>query len=179
MVRKGGSWVARISGEPIFPNTTSISMFYYFGLDGVGSLTLKSSPEENPSNVTLTGSTFDLGNYEIRVINSIHWFDVSVLILLGNDSDTFTQRYFGKRIEPGKVWKAKDYIHSRIWENLRTYNPVENPDAVIEDLMQLNDETEPSSNFFAFQKLFVDKFQVFFSYLRSCVFHGTNTMGKV
>ncbi|KAG8811250.1 Processing alpha glucosidase I, partial [Serendipita sp. 400] len=114
----GGSWAARISGKPIvIGKPLRISMIYYFGLEGLGSLDWESEQDDDgvTEPVHLSGSTPDLGQFNIRIEDGPD----NRFTKYGGRSEDFKSRigkthYFGTGMSAGDVWKAKEYLYQHL-----------------------------------------------------------------
>ncbi|KAI0303387.1 glycoside hydrolase, partial [Multifurca ochricompacta] len=136
----GGSWAARIKGEPINKEQPSRTSFvFYAGLEGMGGLDLETDEDENGLDgpVVFTGSTPELDDFTIRIV----------------DGKT---HYSSFRVPAGNIWQAKEFIIKDIVQHAeKAVQSVENGANLLPD---------PSKQLFAVQKLFDGKFQfdVFF-----------------
>ncbi|KAI0287922.1 glycoside hydrolase family 63 protein [Russula brevipes] len=162
----GGSWAARIKGEPIDEEKPSRTSFiFYAGLDGMGGLDLETDEDENgiEGPIALAGSTPELDDFTIRIVDGPE----NMAIYDGPFSDVFTNRigkthYSGYRVPSGSVWRAKELIMQDLVQNagkaLEDFKDKNNlPDPSF--TLQLSDETLSGSNLLAFQKFFDGKFQ--------------------
>ncbi|KAJ8482276.1 hypothetical protein ONZ51_g5462 [Trametes cubensis] len=168
----GGSWAARIKGEPMNPAFPSrISTVFYVGLEGLGGIDMDNEEDENglEGTVSFTGSTPDLDDFTIRIEEGPH----NTLITEGSYASDFQHRlgkthYLGARVPPGQVWQAKDIIQNTIvkaaQEAIASYKDGAKgyPDPAF--VYQLPDEAYTGSNLFAVQKHYDGPFQfdVFF-----------------
>ncbi|KAI0255396.1 glycoside hydrolase [Lactifluus subvellereus] len=162
----GGSWAARIKGEPINGGQPSHTSFiFYAGLEGMGGLDLESDEDENgiEGPVVLTGSTPELDDFNIRIVDGPN----NKAFSGGPFSDVFAKRigrthYSGFRVPPGNIWQAKDLFQNagKAVKDIKASDSVPHPSFTL----HLSDETLSGSNLFAIQKLFDGKFQfdVFF-----------------
>ncbi|KAG5727592.1 putative mannosyl-oligosaccharide glucosidase [Termitomyces sp. T112] len=168
----GGSWAARVKGEPIKSDVPSrISTIFYFGLEGLGGLEMETDEDENgvQGDFKLSGSTPELDDFVVRVVDGPN----NTAFKSGPHANDFQERigkthFIGQPIAPGGIWQAKDSILNaliiRAREVLGSY---QDPEAGLPDpsyVLQLPDETYSGSNLFAVQKLFDGPFQfdVFF-----------------
>ncbi|KAN0141302.1 Glycoside hydrolase [Lactarius tabidus] len=167
----GGSWAARIKGEPIIEGKPSRTSFiFYTGLEGMGGLDLETDEDENGIDgpIVLTGFTPELDDFTLRVVDGPN----NEAFSDGPFADAFAQRigkthYSGFRVPPGSVWQAKEFISQQLGNNagkavegITDVNQAPDPSFTL----QLSDETYSGSNLFAIQKFFDGKFQfdVFF-----------------
>ncbi|KAG6865863.1 hypothetical protein C0991_010944 [Blastosporella zonata] len=163
----GGSWAARIKGEPIKPDLPSrISTIFYFGLEGLGGLEMESDENENgiKGEFKLSGSTPELDDFLIRVIDGPN----NKAFTDGTHADAFQERigrthFVGQPVAAGGIWQAKDSIlNSLITRAREIIAPYQDPAEGPPDpsyVLQLPDEVYSGSNLFAVQKLFDGPFQ--------------------
>ncbi|KAI0807266.1 glycoside hydrolase [Fomes fomentarius] len=168
----GGSWAARVKGEPINPALPSrISPIFYFGLEGLGGIEMETEEDENgiEGPIVYTGSTPDLDDFTIRVVEG----PSNTLVTEGPHASTFAHRtgkahLLSLRVPPGQVWQAKEHIQKNLikyaQEVINGYREAKQgyPDPAF--VFQLPDEFYSSSNLFAIQKHYNGPFQfdVFF-----------------
>ncbi|KAK7693188.1 hypothetical protein QCA50_002754 [Cerrena zonata] len=168
----GGSWAARIKGEPINPDIPSrISTIFYAGLDGLGGIDMESEENENGVDgpVVLTGSSVDLDEFTLRIVDGPD----NSGVLNGAHAQAFADRsgkthVAGFRIPPGTIWQAKDHILQNIIQHAQgVIAPYRDPSVGQPDpsfVLQLSDEVYSGSSLYAIQKFFDGPFQfdVFF-----------------
>ncbi|KAI0340653.1 glycoside hydrolase [Trametopsis cervina] len=168
----GGSWAARITGEPIDPEQPSrISTVFYMGIEGLGGLDMETDEDENGLDgpVVFSGSSTDLEDFTIRIVDGPD----NTPITTGPHADEFVQRagkthYAGYRVPEGNIWRAKDYIIGSIVSHAReAVASYQDPAATPPDpsfVLQLPDEVLTGSTLHAVQKSFDGPFQfdVFF-----------------
>ncbi|RDB24187.1 putative mannosyl-oligosaccharide glucosidase [Hypsizygus marmoreus] len=168
----GGSWAARIKGEPIKPDVPSrISTIFYFGLEGLGGLEMETDENDNgiKGEFKLSGSTPELDDFVIRVVDGPN----NKAVTHGPHSQAFEERiarthYVGQPVPSGNIWQAKDSILKSLIDRAReVIAPYQDPATGPPDpsfVLQLPDEVYTGSNLFAVQKLFDGAFQfdVFF-----------------
>ncbi|KAJ2222983.1 Processing alpha glucosidase I [Coemansia sp. RSA 520] len=65
---RGGSWAVRFSGRTLEENVQGVSLAYYFGLEGNGTMALDVSKRM----AKITGETPDLGPFRIRIVPAKH-----------------------------------------------------------------------------------------------------------
>jgi len=107
----GGSWAARIKGEPIDTNAPSRpSLIFYFGLEGLGGLDMDTDEDENglEGEVKLSGSSPDLDEFTIRIVDH----PVNTMVRDGPHASAFEDRigkthFLGQPIPAGHIWQAK------------------------------------------------------------------------
>jgi mannosyl-oligosaccharide glucosidase len=168
----GGSWAARIKGEPLDPLQPSrISTIFYFGLEGLGGIDMETDEEDNglEGEIKFTGSSPELDEFVIRIVDGPN----NAAVTDGPYSEVFKDRigkshFLGQPIPAGNIWQAKESILQsivkRAQEVIAPYREAAGgaPDASW--VLQLPDEVYSSSNLYAIQKLFDGEFQfdVFF-----------------
>ncbi|KAF4576863.1 Processing alpha glucosidase I [Pleurotus pulmonarius] len=162
----GGSWAARVKGEPIDPSVpSSISTIFYFGLEGIGGLDMETDEDENglEGPIKLSGSTPDLDEFTLKIVDGPN----NVAPTEGPYYEEFQERigkthYLGLTVPPGDIWKAKDIIMNNLIKRaqgvLQPYRESPTPPHPSFTL-QLPDEVYTSSNLFAYQKMFEGPFQ--------------------
>ncbi|THH08538.1 hypothetical protein EW145_g2643 [Phellinidium pouzarii] len=163
----GGSWAARVKGEPLDHGMPSrISTIFYFGVDGLGGLEMDTDEDENglEGPVTFSGSTPDLSDFIIRVEDDPN----NNAIVDAPHAHAFADRigkthFMGIRTPPGDVWKARDLLMNAVLKHAQeAITPYQDPAKVAPDpsfVLQLPDEIYTSSNLFAVQKAFDGEFQ--------------------
>ncbi|KAI0362709.1 glycoside hydrolase [Trametes cingulata] len=168
----GGSWAARIKGEPINLGLPSrISPIFYIGLEGLGGLDMENVEDENglKGPITFTGSTPELDDFTIRIVDG----PGNTLIREGPHASAFEHKlgkthFLGARVPPGSVWQAKEFIQGAIVRSAQeAIGPYKDASKGFPDpafILQLPDEVYTGSNLFAVQKHFDGPFQfdVFF-----------------
>ncbi|KAI0646820.1 glycoside hydrolase [Trametes meyenii] len=168
----GGSWAARIKGEPINPVLPSrISPIFYIGLEGLGGIDMENEEDENgieANTIKFTGSTPELDDFVMRIVEGPE----NTLITEGPHASAFEHKlgkthFLGARVPPGQVWQAKEFIQGAIvrgaQEAIKQYDAASGyPDPAF--VYQLPDEVYTGSNLFAVQKHYDGPFQfdVFF-----------------
>ncbi|KAA1471225.1 glycoside hydrolase [Dentipellis sp. KUC8613] len=170
--RHGGSWAARIKGEPLDPNMpTRTSFIFYSGLEGFGGLEMETDENENglEGPVEFSGSSTELDEFTIRIVDGPD----NELIKNGVYAEAFADRigkthYAGFRVPPGNIWQAKEVILQNVLQHAKEILPSYqsgvggSPDPAF--VLQLSDSALSGSNLYAVQKTFDGKFQfdVFF-----------------
>lgn len=189
---KGGHWTARISGEPLDQGTTTppkpISLFYYFGLEGQGSLGLDTSPSKGfaPGQAKLQGRTEDLGDFTITFTDHPdNEYPLTEDDAPFPDSPSLRNTFFfGAAIPSSEIWKAKGKLFSFPFFNyhLLTPHPLLSIEMVLqvimhgaqakidlagssktslipaEHLLQLPNHDSPGSTLYVLQKTFAGSF---------------------
>ncbi|CCA74001.1 related to ER glucosidase I [Serendipita indica DSM 11827] len=161
----GGSWAARIHGTPIVPaKPLRVSLIYYFGLEGLGSLDWKS--DENDDGITgpihLSGSSPDLGEFTIRIEDDIN----NRSPMYGGHSEDFKVRlgkthYFGHAMPSGDVWKAKEYLYQHIGYRAQEIVMPYKGEQIMPDpsfTLTMGNVIAKDSNFYAIQKTYEGPF---------------------
>ncbi|KIM49430.1 glycoside hydrolase family 63 protein [Hebeloma cylindrosporum] len=168
----GGSWAARIKGEPLDKaKITRISTIFYFGLEGIGGLNMETDENENgiSGEIKLAGSTPQLDDFTIRVVDGPE----NRAVVGGPHADAFKDRigkthFVGRPVKNGDIWQASQHIQKAIMDRARELiGPYQDPAVGAPDpsfLLQLPDDVYIGSNLFGVQKLFDGPFQfdVFF-----------------
>jgi len=163
----GGSWAARIKGEPIddaFPSRTSF--VFYSGIEGLGGLEMDTDEDENgiEGPVKLSGNSPDLGDFVLRIVDGPD----NNAVTDGSHADSFVQRidkthFLGVRVQPGEVWRARDVIMQSVIKHAQeALAPYRDSTRGMPDpsfTLQLPDEVYSGSNLFAIQKIFDGKFE--------------------
>ncbi|KAL7421132.1 Processing alpha glucosidase I [Cryptotrichosporon argae] len=159
----GRNWAVRVEGDAMDTTKPSrTAVIYHFGLEGLGELTLDQEDEEDgiESQVTLTGSSPQIGKFRIRVVDHPE----NKPIPLGPYAADFAHTagktaFFGLRLPTGDVWKIKDLLlrilnvnGQQIMES-GPYSPESPPDPAV--LFRLPNEVYAGgANVFALQKNF-------------------------
>ncbi|KAJ7273466.1 glycoside hydrolase family 63 protein [Mycena haematopus] len=166
----GGSWAARIKGEPMNPDKPSHpSLIFYFGLEGLGGIDMDTDENENglEGDIKFSGSTPELDDFTIRIVDGPD----NTHKTGGPHAHKFVERigkthFLGQPVASGNIWQAKEVILQQIikraQEILSPYKDATPPDPSF--VLQLPDEVYTSSNLYAVQKSFDGQFQfdVFF-----------------
>ncbi|KAI0050009.1 glycoside hydrolase family 63 protein [Auriscalpium vulgare] len=179
----GGSWAARIKGEPLRPEYRSRTSFvFYAGLEGMGGLDMETSEDENgisDDTIEFSGSSTDLDDFTIRIVDGPN----NVAVTEGPHVDAFANRigkthFAGLRAPAGNVWQAKELIMQDIIQHAReVIAPYENTGAPPDPswTLQLSDETLSGSNLYAVQKSFDGAFQFDIFYESHSAKHKLNS----
>ncbi|EPQ58475.1 glycoside hydrolase [Gloeophyllum trabeum ATCC 11539] len=168
----GGSWAARIRGEPMNPaHPCRTSFIFYAGLEGLGGLDMETDEDENglEGPVKFSGTSPDLDEFILRIVDGPDNKQVTD----GPYSHLFTDRigkthFLGQRIPSGQIWKARDFIMQNIIQRaqgiLQGYKEPQKGAPDPSFVLQLTDETLFGSNLYAVQKTLDGEFQfdVFF-----------------
>ncbi|EIM90479.1 glycoside hydrolase [Stereum hirsutum FP-91666 SS1] len=170
--KHGGSWAARIKGEPINPDKISRTSFiFYAGIEGFGGLDMETDEDENGIDgpIEFSGSTPDLDEFKLRIVDGPDNHYVSDGMFAKDYANRIGKSHFGGyNLPPGDVWQAKEYIMRDIVQyGTAALEPFKGSTAGHPDpswVLQLSDETLTNSNLYAVQKMFDGKFQfdVFF-----------------
>ncbi|KAF9792420.1 glycoside hydrolase [Thelephora terrestris] len=164
--KNGGSWAARIKGEPMdTSNPMHISTVFYSGLEGLGGLEMQNEPVPQGFDgpVTFAGFTPDLDDFTIRIEDGPGNVYVDEASRIGDAVGRTS--FAGYRVEPGNVWQAKKYIMDQIFartgEILEPFRSQENKGKVPSPsfTLQVSNNVQPGSNLFAVQKTFSGPFQ--------------------
>ncbi|KAH8108478.1 glycoside hydrolase family 63 protein [Phellopilus nigrolimitatus] len=168
----GGSWAARIKGEPLDSAFLSRTSFiFYFGVDGLGGLEMDTDEDENglEGPVKFSGSTPDLGDFTIRIVDGPDNNAVTNSPHAQAFADRIGKTHFtGMRTVPGDVWKARELLMNAVLKHAQeVIAPFQDPAKGAPHpsfVLQLPDEVYTASNLFAVQKSFDGEFQfdVFF-----------------
>ncbi|KAI0319816.1 glycoside hydrolase [Amylostereum chailletii] len=163
----GGSWAARVKGEPLDPKKPSRTSFiFYAGVDGLGGLEMETEEDDEglEGPVVFSGTSLGLDEFTLRVVDGPN----NAFVSHGPSSDAFKNRigkthFGGFHAPPGEVWKAKDVIMQQIMMHARdALQPFQSAGGGAPDpsfVLQMNDETLSTSNLFAVQKFFDGEFQ--------------------
>ncbi|KAI0078991.1 glycoside hydrolase [Panus rudis PR-1116 ss-1] len=168
----GGSWAARIKGEPIDVDRPSrISTIFYLGVDGLGGLEMDTEEDDNgiTGPISFSGSTAELDEFTVRITDGPD----NTGITSGPHAHAFADRIdkthvAGFRIPPGNIWQAKEHILQNIIKHANEIiAPYRDPSVGAPDpafVLQLSDEIYSGSTLYAVQKFFEGPFQfeVFF-----------------
>ncbi|KAJ7285598.1 glycoside hydrolase [Mycena rebaudengoi] len=142
----GGSWAARIKGEPMNANLASRT--------GLGGIDMDTDEDENgvDGDIKFSGSTPELDDFNIRIV----------------DERIGKTHFLGQPVPPGGIWQAKDLIlQALIKQAQESLTPYKDATAGMPDpsfVIQLPDDVYTGSNLYAIQKSFDGEFQfdVFF-----------------
>ncbi|KAF8631416.1 hypothetical protein AX17_005094 [Amanita inopinata Kibby_2008] len=163
----GGSWAARIKGEPLTKDKPSrVSAIFYAGLEGLGGLDMETEEDENgiDGEFRLSGSTPELDDFTIRIVDS----STNKHVADGSFASAFQKtigktHYLGQTMPSGSIWKAKDVILKALIDHARgLVAPYTDPSVGPPDpsfTLKLPNEVLLGSNLFAVQKFFDGPFQ--------------------
>ncbi|KAF6764909.1 glycoside hydrolase [Ephemerocybe angulata] len=166
----GGSWAARIKGEPLRPDAPSrISTIFYLGLEGIGGLEMETDEDDNGIDgpVKFSGNSAQLDDFTVRVVDGPDNEHVTSGPFYDDFKDRVGKTHFvGRPMAPGTIWQAKETILKTIVDFFQskatTYQAPNYPDPSF--LITLPDDVYSNSNLYAVQKTFDGPFQfdVFF-----------------
>ncbi|KAI8843588.1 glycoside hydrolase [Chytridium lagenaria] len=113
--KHGGDVVVRIIGESLNGEEADVMLYYYVGLDGIGTMDLKSNAEEKGYDgpVVAGGSTPDLGDFQVTFMDS---FEDQLNPAPSSGPHLSNLPFVGKtqlaglRLPPGELWKVKNYL---------------------------------------------------------------------
>ncbi|KAG9010083.1 Processing alpha glucosidase I [Tulasnella sp. JGI-2019a] len=163
----GGSWAARLKGRPMNPSHPSKnSLIFYVAMEGLGSLGMDTTAmadglEENETQ--FSGSSMDLGDFQIRFVHS----DSSHIVDEGLLSHDFENRrgkthFVGRSLPTGSAWMTKEMINKAIMDfamPLATkYQEKQQGLPEPAFLLTLPDDVTSGSNVYAIQKQFEGEF---------------------
>ncbi|KAJ2030296.1 Processing alpha glucosidase I [Coemansia sp. S3946] len=114
----GGSWAVRFTGRTLNEDTQGVSLVYYFGLEGNG--TLSTSVKDDVAMVR--GRTPDLGKFPIRIVPAHSNQLPAVPEDLRNIGGIHSSKISGVGLKVPKtdVWKAKDAFQDVLLESAQT-----------------------------------------------------------
>ncbi|KAJ7489943.1 glycoside hydrolase [Mycena galericulata] len=183
----GGSWAARIKGEPMNPDLPSRpSLIFYFGLEGMGGMDMDTDEDENglEGDIKFSGSTPELDDFTIRIVDG----PGNNHVIAGSHADRFEERigkthFLGQPVPQGTIWQAKGALNAILLDGILTtvelllQNIIKRAQEILlpykdatagppdpSFVLQLTDEIYTGSNLYAVQKSFNGDFQfdVFF-----------------
>ncbi|TFY83454.1 hypothetical protein EWM64_g561 [Hericium alpestre] len=163
----GGSWAARIKGEPLDVDRPSRTSFiFYAGLEGLGGLDMETDENENgiDGEVEFSGNSPELDEFTIRIVDGPD----NEAVTTGSQAAAFADRigkthFGGYRVPAGNIWQAKEFILQDVLQHAKAIlpayqsNPGSYPDPSY--VLQLSNDALSGSNLFAVQKSFDGKFQ--------------------
>ncbi|CAG8620125.1 14944_t:CDS:10 [Funneliformis caledonium] len=161
----GGEWAIRISGNPINDKVPSrISILYYFGLEGDGSIELVNSLNKMglDSPVELKGETPELGKFSIKILNDLN-NKVPTNIPPGVPASTNLSKiqYWGLLVPEKDVWRAKELLQGHLFIKYEKTRDKSQEGHIPPPpyLFSLDNEVRKDSNFFIFQNMVEGPFQ--------------------
>ncbi|KAJ1737476.1 Processing alpha glucosidase I [Coemansia sp. Benny D160-2] len=115
----GGSWAARFSGKTLKEDTDGVSLMYYFGLEGNGTMVMSVLDDM----LTIRGKAPELGRFNIRIVPAQS--NVSPQLpenLLKVDGISSVSRISGVALKVPKteVWRAKEFISQKVVASAKT-----------------------------------------------------------
>ncbi|KAF8626209.1 hypothetical protein AX15_004899 [Amanita polypyramis BW_CC] len=163
----GGSWAARIKGEPMIEDKPSrVSTIFYAGLDGLGGLDMETEEDENGiiGEFRISGTSPDLDDFTIRIVDTADNKHVTDGPFAAGFKKTIGRTYYSGQVVPsGDAWKAKDFVMKSLIEHARELvAPFSDPNEGPPDpsyILHLPNEVSFGSNLFAVQKTFDGSFQ--------------------
>ncbi|KAH8107152.1 glycoside hydrolase [Cristinia sonorae] len=164
----GGSWAARIKGEPLDPARPSRnSIIFYAGMDGLGGLDMDTEEDENgiEGPISFSGTSPGLDDFTLRIVDGPD----NEPITDGPHANAFAERagkthVAGIRVPSGSIWQAREHILQNIIkhgsEAIGPYreHPSGPPDPSF--IFQLSDDVYSGSSLYAVQKLVNGPFQI-------------------
>ncbi|KAG8861996.1 Processing alpha glucosidase I [Tulasnella sp. 330] len=163
----GGSWAARIKGRPMDPSHPSKnSLIFSVAIEGLGSLGMDTAATTDgleSAETTFSGSSIDLGDFQIRFVHS----ESSQMVEEGQLSQEFRDRigkthYVGRSLPAGTTWMTKDMIYKAILEFAMPiatkYQEQQKSLPEPAFLLALPDDITSGSNIYAIQKQFEGEF---------------------
>ncbi|KAH8833864.1 glycoside hydrolase [Flagelloscypha sp. PMI_526] len=169
----GGSWAARIKGEPIQDSIpTRTSMIFYFGLEGIGGMDMDTEEDQDgiEGPVKFSGSTPELDDFTIRIVDGPD----NEALTNGVDYNKFRERvgkshFITRPVQNGQMWQAKEILMQNIIQRANEIlEPFKDGKGGIPPdpsyVLQFSNDAYMGSNLFAVQKVFDGSFQfdVFF-----------------
>ncbi|KAJ2778238.1 Processing alpha glucosidase I [Coemansia javaensis] len=113
---RGGSWAVRFTGRTLGDSAEGVSLIYYFGLEGNGTLAMGAAGDDA---VRIRGRTPDLGRFAIRIVPGAHNQSPPLPAELRRVAGVpRAQRIAGLAltVPSGTVWRAKDAVQERLME---------------------------------------------------------------
>ncbi|KAI0060895.1 glycoside hydrolase [Artomyces pyxidatus] len=165
--KHGGSWAARIKGEPLQSGRPSrTSLIFYAGMEGMGGLDMETTEDDNGIRgpVEFSGTSPDLDDFTLRIVDSPD----NVAVTGGAYAEAFQDRigkthFGGFRVPLGDMWQAKEFIMQDVLKHAReVMAPYENLGTAPPDpsfVLQLSDDVLSGSNMYAVQKSFEGPFE--------------------
>ncbi|KAG9307496.1 hypothetical protein G9A89_017326 [Geosiphon pyriformis] len=158
----GGNWGVRISGIPTNQGKSSrLSLLYYIGLQGEGSLELnnKLTSEGLSDPILLKGDSPELGRFSIEINDGPNNKIPSTIPSEVNPiPDLHKTQYWGHLVPDDDMWRAKEYVSGQISLNVEN-KLAENSTRPLPYWLTLRNTVREDSNFFVFQKIVEAPFQ--------------------
>ncbi|KAJ2309807.1 Processing alpha glucosidase I [Coemansia sp. RSA 2705] len=117
--KQGGSWAVRFSGRTLKDNVQGVSLAYYFGLEGNGTMSMKVSSRM----ARISGETADLGRFRIRIVPAKKNTSPERHPALRNVQgipDAVRISGVGMSVPTSDVWRAKDLFQEKVFGQART-----------------------------------------------------------
>ncbi|KAJ1720256.1 Processing alpha glucosidase I, partial [Coemansia erecta] len=115
----GGSWVVRFSGKTMSDNEEGVSLVYYFGLEGNGTMAMN----VGKGSAKIVGKTDDLGLFSVRIVPSAkNRFPIVAKPLHAIPGlSSVGQKISGIALKVPKtdVWRAKDILQKEMYTTAR------------------------------------------------------------
>ncbi|KAJ2933986.1 hypothetical protein H1R20_g3111, partial [Candolleomyces eurysporus] len=161
----GGSWAARVRGEPLRPDEPSrISTIFYLGLEGTGGVEMETDEEDDgiDGEIKFSGNTLQLDDFKVRIKDGPNNHHLTEGPFYEDFKDRVGKTHFvGRPVPPGSIWKAKDHVLKTVVDRFREvvtrYQAPALPDPSF--ILTLPDDVYTNSNLFAVQKTFDGPFQ--------------------
>ncbi|KAJ2007257.1 Processing alpha glucosidase I [Coemansia thaxteri] len=115
---RGGSWAVRFTGRTLAENMQGVSLAYYFGLEGNGTISMA----VKAGAAQIKGSTPDLGKFRIRIVPAKSNRRPPVPSDLRNSVGVQAGSKIngvGMRVAKADIWKAKDLYQDKLLESAR------------------------------------------------------------
>ncbi|KAJ1773444.1 Processing alpha glucosidase I [Coemansia sp. RSA 1813] len=111
--KNGGSWAARFSGRTLNDDTDGVSLMYYFGLEGNGTMAMSALDDM----LTIRGKTPELGRFNIRIVpaqSNVTPQLPNALHKVKGISSTSKISGVALKVPKTDVWRAKDFISQKV-----------------------------------------------------------------
>ncbi|KAI9505236.1 glycoside hydrolase [Coemansia spiralis] len=109
----GGSWAVRFSGRTLNEDTQGVSLMYYFGLEGNGTMAMSVKDDK----VAIKGKTPELGRFDIRIVpaesNEAPQLP-SPLTKIKGMKPAKKISGIAMKIPKGDIWHAKDIFQKKL-----------------------------------------------------------------
>ncbi|KAI8320406.1 glycoside hydrolase [Martensiomyces pterosporus] len=116
--KRGGSWAVRFSGTTLNDDTQGVSLVYYFGLEGNGTMSM----DIDGGMAKIKGKAPGLGRFNIRVVPAVENQHPPVPKQLSNIKGIPTdKRISGMALSTPRteIWRAKDIFQDRLLTSAR------------------------------------------------------------